>query len=443
MGRRHGSAVAGAEMTAGQATGIVRLEALGYRCLRFLRCSLNNFQLLVGPNGSGKSTFLDVPAFLADLVTAGPVAAVEGNAKFAIRQRAPDAKHLTWMRQGGPLEMAVEMAIPQDLLKRLGYPNVELCRYEIAIDVSGPCRLKAENLFLTPAPQPAPVQKSLFPQPPPGESIVLAPRKHSREGWRIVIRRAEEPERVYFSKETSEWVYPFRVAADKAGLASLPEDEEQFPVAVWFRRFLAEGVQRVMLSSEAMRMPSPPGRPKDHLLADGSNLPWVVHKLEKEHPEKLAEWEAHIREALPDVESVTTQERPEDRHRYLTLHLKNGLSIPSWLISDGTLRLLALTLLAYVPGLSGIYLIEEPENGLHPRAVEIAYQSLSSVYGAQVLVATHSPVMISLVESEKILCFARDESGATDVVAGNEHPRLREWLGKADLGTLFAGGVLE
>ena len=55
------------------------------------------------------------------------------------------------------------------------------------------------------------------------------------------------------------------------------------------------------------------------------------------------------------------------------------------------MRFLALTLLAYLPDPAGPYLIEEPENGIHPRNVETVFESLSSVYDAQVLLATHSP----------------------------------------------------
>ena len=110
--------------------------------------------------------------------------------------------------------------------------------------------------------------------------------------------------------------------------------------------------------------------------------------------------------------------------------------------SDGTLRLLALTLPAYLGDFSGIYLIEEPENGIHPRAVETMYQSLSSVYDAQILVATHSPVILSIAEPSQVLCFAKSEMEATDIVLGSEHPALRDWRGETNLGTLFAAGVL-
>jgi predicted ATPase len=224
-------------------------------------------------------------------------------------------------------------------------------------------------------------------------------------------------------------------------LANLPEDESKFPASTWVKQVLMDGLQRIVLSSEAMRRPSPPGKART-FLPDGSNLPWVVELLEQKHPDRLQTWIDHVRQALPDLSSITTREREEDRHRYLVLRYRNGLEAPSWLVSDGTLRLLALTLLAYAPELSGIHLIEEPENGIHPRAVEIVFQSLSSVYGAQILCATHSPVMLSMAKPADVLCFARDEHGATDVVPGTNHPRLRTWKGEVDMGTLFASGVL-
>ena len=120
------------------------------------------------------------------------------------------------------------------------------------------------------------------------------------------------------------------------------------------------------------------------------------------------------------------------------LRYATGVEVPSWTVSDGTLRLLALTLAAYLPDKEKIYLMEEPENGIHPMAVETVYQSLSSVYGSQVLVATHSPVFLSCAEPKEILCFAKNDEGATDIIAGNEHPRLAGWQSSADVDLLFA-----
>ena len=57
---------------------------------------------------------------------------------------------------------------------------------------------------------------------------------------------------------------------------------------------------------------------------------------------------------------IATFERPEDKHCYMIYEYADGVKVPSWLVSDGTLRLTALTLPAYLVDLQGIYLIEEP-----------------------------------------------------------------------------------
>ena len=74
-------------------------------------------------------------------------------------------------------------------------------------------------------------------------------------------------------------------------------------------------------------------------------------------------------------------------------------------------------------------------------AIETVYQSLSSIYDSQVLVATHSPVFLRCAELEEILCFAKNDKSATDIIAGNWHPRLRGWKSSADVDLLFASEV--
>ena len=86
--------------------------------------------------------------------------------------------------------------------------------------------------------------------------------------------------------------------------------------------------------------------------------------------------------------------------------------------------------------------MEEPENGVHPLAIETIYQSLSSVYDGQVLLATHCPLLVAVAKPSEVLCFSKDAAGATQIVSGDRHPRLSDWRGEVDLGTLFASGVL-
>ena len=428
---------------AGDWRGVTRIQALRYRSLRYIDQSLRPFQILVGPNASGKSTFLDTIAILGDLIRTDLDTAVRGDMRLEIPMRAPDPRHLAWLRRGDSFELAVELAIPASRFTA-GLDRYDSIRYEVMFNIGdSPC-IEVENVWLLNGGAQAqpPRQISLFPSSmDPIDHIVRQPNTRTPSGWKKIISRGEAG-KAYFRSETSGWNAPFALSPQKAALSTLPEDPERFPVALWLRGVLQSGVQRLALSGEAMRLPAPPTR-KAGYLPDGSNLPYVVDRLRNGNEDQFDAWIRHVREGLPDIETVTTRERPEDRHRYLVLRYRNGLEAPSWLVSDGTLRMLALTLLAYTSDVDGgVYLIEEPENGIHPRAVETVFQALSSVYRAQVLLATHSPVILGMADLDSLLCFARDSEGATDVVAGSEHPSLKHWKGAMDLSSLFAAGVL-
>jgi len=418
---------------------IERVEALKYKSLRYVNQQLRPFQVLIGPNASGKSAFLDTVDFLGDLIEEG--------ADYAVRSRATSVRELVWQREGEQFELAVELRFPQELRERLasaGRPYAR-CRYEVAIGVDltrGGIQTVGENFLLLPERRDAGrAQALLFPvEPEPPDSILLAKHAHVRAGSKRVVRLAEEG-KAYFWSELTGWNFPLRPGGDKPALAQVPEDEGLFPVSNWARRLLAEGAQVLALNSAEMRHPCSPLAPHT-FQPDGSNLPVVVRRLQEESPHKHQAWVKHLRAVLPDLEAVEVRERLEDRHLYLVATYSSGLKVPSWLISDGTLRLLALTLLAYITPGGRVYLIEEPENGIHPSAVEAVFQSLSSVYGDQVLIATHSPVMLGLADPQQILCFARTASGSTDIVTGSEHPALAGWRGEVNLGVLYASGLL-
>lgn len=409
---------------------ITKIEALNYRTLRYVSQTLSPFQVLIGPNASGKSTFLDVVAFMADIIN-------QPSLTDAVRMRAPDMRDLTWMRESEWFELAIETKIPEK------YPSdYSHLRYEIRVGVSEETFEVAslvENLwFVTSEMNGEGEQKDLFPYVFTVPTRITHDRSPSE--WRKIVSKTNTVND-YLVAETTKWKNTFRSGAKRPALANLPADEGRFLISNWFRRFIAEGVQRIQLNSEALRRPSPPQSPRA-FLPDGSNLPWVVYDLANNHPDLHREWIEHLRTALPSIKDVMTIRRDEDNHRYLVVEYDSGLRAPSWLVSDGTLRMLALTILAYLPDLQGVYLIEEPENGIHPKAVETVYQSLSNIYDAQVFLATHSPVILSLTEPHQLLCFDRTPIGETDIVRGDLHPKLTEWRGEISLSTLFAAGVL-
>ena len=162
----------------------------------------------------------------------------------------------------------------------------------------------------------------------------------------------------------------------------------------------------------------------------------------KQAPQRAKDWMGHIQCALTGVQSIKVIDRPDDRHKYLMLKYSNDLEVPSWKVSDGTLRFLALTMLAYMPQSAGLYMIEEPENGIHPGTLQDVFDSLSSVYDGQVLIATHSPEFVAVADVKHLLCFGKTYDGIVDIVPGYWHPYLRDWQYETDLGTFFASGIL-
>ena len=417
---------------------ITLVEALNYRCLRYVKRRLQPFHVLVGPNASGKTTFMDVIGFLRDLVSEGLDA--------ALLERTPTPGELLFRGRGERFELAVEAKIPDDLRELTMRSDLDTARYQVAIgfdDTQRQFEFKAETLLLKKTEVEQSPYRDMFPMSSPGPGSLLTSIR--RRTSKAVINKVPGGNDNFYSETRPAnvgWAPSFKLGPRRSALGNLLAEEESFPVAAWFRDYLTAGVQKFVLNSLTIKRPSPPTRVSG-FLPDGSNLPWVVARLRQDEPDRYRGWIEHLQTALVDLVDIATVERPEDRHCYMIYEYAGGVKVPSWLVSDGTLRLTALTLPAYLVDLQGIYLIEEPENGIHPKAVSTVYDSLSSVYEAQMLLATHSPVVLNAAGLDDVLCFAKDDEGSTDIVLGSEHPDLRQWQGEVDLGTLLASGVLE
>ncbi|NBC31357.1 MAG: AAA family ATPase, partial [Alphaproteobacteria bacterium] len=295
---------------------IRRISALNYKSLRYIDVELQDFHLLVGPNASGKSTFLDVVNFASDLLTDG--------LETALSKRSPNIYNLVWLESGTEFQIAIEVELSTALKTMLagsqGEANVknpgtsyDRARYELTIglDQSRRSVILHELLILQASlrRRQEPAQREMFPAPPrPKPSIVFSGRKPSDRGAKTIVKKTDTGND-YFHSELTKWNIQFRFGPERPALVNVPEDETKFPVSLWFRKLLKDGVDFLLLNSAAMRRASPPGSPSE-FRPDGSNLPFAVENLRNTRPDLYKLWIEHLRTALPDIETIETLERP-------------------------------------------------------------------------------------------------------------------------------------
>ena len=422
---------------------ISRVQVLNYGCLHYVDVPLDRFHVFIGPNASGKSTLMDAIKFVSNVVRDGVDA--------ACRTRTANFADLVWGRPQDPteqrFEIALEFALPEEVQAKMPERlSFTIFRYEIALAANpetGKVGLVEEKGSLLLESTYVPRELSLFPFPEVSPKTLSLP---SRRGRRTIFRMGEG-RRSRFNEETIEktgnvnWSAGLPLSPDRSMLSILPDYDDKFPASTGVLVFLRDKVIPLALNSQRMREASPPGMGGD-LRPDGANLPWLADALLKQDKDRARWWMGHMRCALKGFKSVRVIDRPDDRHKYLMLKYENGLEVPSWKASDGTLRFMALALLANLPDATGLYLIEEPENGIHPGALEELFNSLSCVYDAQVLLATHSPEIVAVSKISHLSIFAKNARGETDIISGSQHPRLKDWQFHVDLGTFFASGVL-
>ncbi len=428
---------------------ITRIEATKYRCFDRLGIDLGPYGVVVGANGAGKTTMLDVPVLLGDMLKARDVNSVFLESVQPRGPRASSLGELIYQGRGDWLLLAVEARLPERVVRDLLEGATEavrqnegswpkFVRYEIRLQLFNQLVLQIQNEYLfTFAEQNA----------PPRSDQEGVPRLHGevdpRRGWHFVCRREYGGE-VEFRPEGKPKAKPKRATLEPTLLGFpriLYEARKDYPAARWLLDLLTEDAIFFDPVWSQLRTASPPGLPP-RITPDGRNLPWLALRLKKEAPEQFEAWVEHVRIALPQVTAVEVFEREDDHHAYFRVTYNRTSVVTSTGLSEGTLRILGLTLLSYLENPPSLLVTEEPEDGIHPRAIEVVLDGLTSMYDSQVLLSSHSPVVVANVAIEHLLAARLDREGSVTVVPGKDHPRLVDWKGGLDLGSLFAAGVL-
>jgi predicted ATPase len=446
---------------------ITRLEATRYRCFERLAIDLSEFQVIVGVNGAGKTTLLDIPVLFGDLLRANHVGSAFSDKRFDLSPRAGNLRDILFAGRGIDFSLVLEAILPEDIandvrngaIVRLISPKAKEAfsadeqrwpthlRYEVSFELTDDNTLQARNEYLF-----------LFPKEfaPERSAIELyGAQAKDNKNWIIVLSR-DTLSGTEISPEapTKRRRRPEKIDIPSTVLALprvLYESSSEYPAARWLYKLLT--AESVFLDPNwaEMRLASRPGQPKT-IISSARNIPWLALDLKREgmaegaeknyRSENYKDWIAHVKTALPQVEDIDVREREDDHHAYFNIRYVGGYKVPSSGLSDGTLRILTLTLLPYLAKTPNLIAVEEPENGIHPQAIMAVMQSLSSLYHSQVLVSSHSPIVLADTRKENLLCSQLSRSGGVEIITGDKHPHLQSWRGEISLGTLFAAGVL-
>jgi predicted ATPase len=154
------------------------------------------------------------------------------------------------------------------------------------------------------------------------------------------------------------------------------------------------------------------------LASDGSNLPAVLARMQKEDKYALGDISRDMVNLVPGIHKIRVEKNKLSDQYIIQAKTSEQRSFSSQVLSDGTLRLLALTTLKHDIKFRGVLCLEEPENGVDPLHLPNMAHLLRSIATnfddpdhsdkplRQILITTHSPAFISLPEVIDSLIFA-------------------------------------
>lgn len=344
-----------------------RIHVQGFKSLLDVDVELAQLVLIFGPNAVGKSNFLEAIELLSRIVTSRTLA----EAFDTPRGYPTESFSLPASGLPGLLEQSVaRLALEGELAPVANLP----LKYRVEVNTNpalGSLELADEYL----------VQLRARDRQPNGKARI------QRDGDLLVIRRVREQGQPRHES----------LGGNHAIVSNLQYSGDKYPDFDRLRGEVAGWRVYYLDPRSAMRSPQPP-RQVDDIGSRGEWLAPFLYRL-KTSPEH-SRWFQAIGRALsstiPAVESLDVELDPQ-RGTLDIIIVQNGTPFSSRVVSEGTLRVLALCAIRANPWPANLVAFEEPENGVHPRRIETVVDLLTRVEHGQVIVTTHSPVVVSAV----------------------------------------------
>ena len=374
---------------------IQQLRVKNYRQLADIVLELKDVSVFFGANGAGKSTIIDAICFFRDCVLRDvPLATALREAGFGVR----------W--DGAKDGDMISITLSSDR-----------CQYDLFFLVT---RGQIESI--------------------PGEFLI------SKEPMNCLIKRgvtskaAEILDRVQNGNEILQLREPQKPSLELFLDLNRkwPAASEMYATIKGVRSFSSRMFPIQQLKSRGSE--SEPGTSLDEMAYNALSVLRNLHDR-KSIDQRFDTIEGFMKRAFPTFEGLLLQQTGP-RTVYASV-LEKGRKAPIRLfgVSDGQIQLLLLLTALFCEELNEPHLLmfDEPETSLHPWALAVfadAVQHAATKFGRQVLIVTHSPVLLSQFSTEQLI-VADVEDGRTRLRRLGGMDDVKELLEEYSAGSLY------
>jgi predicted ATPase len=141
----------------------------------------------------------------------------------------------------------------------------------------------------------------------------------------------------------------------------------------------------------------------------GTGLAAVYDAIQNRDRDAIAVIEQRVRGLFPTVKRIELSVPARDM-KAVKVSLNDGTAVSARDMSEGLLYFLGFAALQYCG--ASLLLVEEPENGLHPSRIRDVMTILRKISETtQVILATHSPLVINEMRPDEVTVVTRDDRG--------------------------------
>jgi ABC-type branched-subunit amino acid transport system ATPase component len=374
---------------------ITRFSVRNFKALRDVSLELTPVHVLIGPNDSGKTSILEAIAALCRSVDT-PVLSQAFEGRW-------EGSELVWGHDPH-LEVSFEAEISPQARK-------PCLRYRVT------CQFNSQGR----------------------ESRVIEEQ----------IKRLPDGPDVNQGPDSATWI--------RRVMAGAPSPSDNYKLASEIHDALS-GVQIYGWDPDQLRLPvGLKSQSRFRMTRSGFGLPRVLDEILGDDRERFSRLEGRFKKLFPEVESIKLRTEPayqdhggvgdpailqrvEGKGIAFVLS-RSRVTIPASQASDGTILALAYLAVLHVPRPPRVLLIEEPENGVHPKRLETVVEILREIVGeqdhSQVVLATHSPYILDFFEPREVTICRKNRNGEGTVHRLSESDVVRRQSQVFTLGEIW------